>query len=332
MVEPLATIGSAGDSVDLNAYPRPVLSADGRFILATRIELPASLVAMQDSAGRYLGTVGRAGRGPGEISDLTSFGFGPGDSLWVVDGLMQAHLYAPAPAATYVRTVRFDRLSPAAVDPQGFVVRSIVIGDRSGTTLQEPRLVGFDGKVQATYGPSLVGQNSNAHMGVVDVVDGTSAWVARSGEYALELLGADGTMRRRITREVDWFPFDTTVWDRRSKPRSRIRDIALDDEGRLWVLLARARGDWESRLSEVPRIAGPVSARAMRGVRPVDQLYDGVLEVLDAETGNVLATRDVAGNVLGFAAPGVIYEQGEDPAGLVTMRLSRVSLSRPLRP
>ena len=77
------------DSVDL--FPAtPAVSASG-YIAASQILPPGGGVAVFDVRGHYLYSVGKQGHGPGEISILTSAGFGPGDTLWIVDGLLSAH-------------------------------------------------------------------------------------------------------------------------------------------------------------------------------------------------------------------------------------------------
>lgn len=329
-LEQLATITGIGDTVDFIGRPAPASSNDGRFMAVARMETRTSLVALLDSSGRYLKTVGRVGSGPGEYSRLASFGFGPGDSLWIADGMVQAHLFTPAPEARYVRTVRFERMIQPIITTSGFVAMPVFSVDRNGNArLDGARLFSFGGAQVATYGPSLEGENPDVRMGAVGFVDSAQVWAAWRGVYTVDLLGSDGTLKQRINRQVDWFPADTTTQRTMDEPpRPSISAIDSDDEGNLWILVRRAHRDWAVNRSARKMPVGPVAPSMLAGGPLLDKLFEGVIEVLDARTGALIATREVGGGVLGFMRPGVIYEQVEDDAGTLTIVLSRVTLAR----
>src|SRR5688572_9624949 len=79
-----AEIGGVGDSIDLVRYIAPAISSNG-MIAAAREHVPS--IVVYDSSGRFVKLVSRPGDGPGELSRVGSLGFGPGDSLWVLDGV-----------------------------------------------------------------------------------------------------------------------------------------------------------------------------------------------------------------------------------------------------
>jgi hypothetical protein len=331
IIAPFVTIRGLADSIDVSGHPSPAVSGDARFVAVGRSATPSLVIALFDSSGRYLCTIGRPGRGPGEFAGMMSFGFGPGDSLWVTDNLFSAHVFTPPPAVRYVRTVRFEGLVTAMVTREGFLATPVYSRLHGRARLDGARLFGFDGKLRATYGPPVEGE-TEPRSSAMALLDSTQAWGARRGEYAIDLLGSDGTVRRALRRDVAWFQPDTTRRTPSDRPRPGVHHIAHGDDGHLWVLVRRAHRDWEPRKSARPAITGPIPIDQLAAGPPVDKLFEGVIEVLDATTGALIATHEVGGGVLGFVRPGIIYEQIEDDAGLMTIVLSRVSLASARRP
>lgn len=90
-----------------------------------------------DASGAYVGASGRRGDAPGEYQQITSLGYGPGDSLWVYD-FGNRRFTVLNPAGAVVRTVRLggELSAVGAVGrlPHGsFVVREYWSkGPRSG--------------------------------------------------------------------------------------------------------------------------------------------------------------------------------------------------------
>lgn len=60
-------------------------------------------ISVYDSTGTFSHSVGREGRGPGELASASSIAIGPGDTLWVTDqGTSRYTLFAPS--GTFVRS------------------------------------------------------------------------------------------------------------------------------------------------------------------------------------------------------------------------------------
>lgn len=83
------------DSIDLLGRP-PALSARG-FIAVQLLEPPSGGVAVYDAYGAFLKRVARPGGGPGEVRNVLSSGFGPGDTLRVLDQSVKLHAFTPPP-------------------------------------------------------------------------------------------------------------------------------------------------------------------------------------------------------------------------------------------
>ena len=92
-------------------------------------------------------------------------------------------------------------------------------------------------------------------------------------------------MLRTIARDVDWFPEWTERWEAPigDPPLPRLFSVQEDHLGRLWVMLSVAAIDFQP----LPRPTGDMNA-PMGSDHPS---FDTIIEVLDARTGELMATR-----------------------------------------
>lgn len=316
---PMITLEGVGDSIDL-AFGSPAIASTG--LIVSPLNLPPSgAVGVFDSTGRFLQRIGRAGGGPGEFRDVQSVGFGPGDSLWVVDRMFAAHLFTPLPAGEYVRTVRLERANTGRVTPYGFLSAGVV----TNTGFGAPHLATWDGTLRAEFGATAPAADMDDRMGAPALRDSAHAWVGYAKRYVIELLGTDGQVHQRIERDLPWFPLDTTKaapWD--GRPMTMIHSMQVDRDGLLWVLVRRANANWKP---PAPRAGGPapIEARSVLSIQLAD-VFEGTIEVLDPRDGRLVATMEVGGGVLGFIAPDLMYEIEQDELGHVRTHLVRISL------
>ena len=321
---PRVMIAGVGDSVDLY-LTRPVVSARG-WVAARRNYPPSDLVAVYDSTGSYVQTIGRAGGGPGELRSLTSFGFGPGDSLWVIDGSMIVHVFEPPPGTRFVRSFRFERPTVADFTPHGILVQPSF--SPSARRYVHPRLLSWNGEELSGFAIPDTG-GKEPRFAAIALAGPDLLWIGPEGIYEMMLLGKDGTIRQRITRQADWFPEDHKPsgfpWVHPPKPR--IHSISVGPDGLLWVLVRRAHRNWEQNKSRAGQIKGLPTPRSMSALRIAD-LFEGVVEVFDPVTGNLLASRDVGGGVVDFVRPGMLCELLEDESGAIRIQLWNVKLVR----
>jgi hypothetical protein len=95
---PVATVGGAEAPDERQLFDQvPVHGLVGRtngHVLL--LDVSGKRVLEYDATGRYVRTIGRGGGGPGEFEFPTGLAVGPGDSLWVFDGLR----YSVFPLAT----------------------------------------------------------------------------------------------------------------------------------------------------------------------------------------------------------------------------------------
>jgi hypothetical protein len=324
----VATLRGLDDSIDL-ALGRPAISAAG-LIAAPLLHQPSGAVGLYDTAGTFIRRVGRTGGGPGEFRHVQSVGFGPGDSLWVVDQMFLAHVFSPGADPQFVRTIRLARPSTGDVTREGLLSRGIVTSGiaSSKNGLNAPNLLGWRGERRAEYGALEPPDDMHERMGPLALLDTTRVWLARTRSYELELLGSDGKVHQRLARRVDWFPTDSAPppIPGTAPPPPRIHAISIDDGGRLWVLVRRGHRDWKPADSQRAQpMTMPIEASRLPTTL-FAETFETVLEVLDARTGQAIATRELGGGALGFPAPGLLYEVEQGDLGEVTIRIHRLAL------
>jgi hypothetical protein len=320
-LQSVVTLTGVGDSIDLGTGT-PAVTTSGLYV-APLDDPPSGTVGIFDATGRFVRRVGASGGGPGEFRNVQSLGIGPGDSLWVIDQLYRGHLFGPPPTSAFVRTVTFERANTGRVTPFG-----ILSGGVYTTRGAVPaHLVDWDGVLVREYGATAPTPDLHDRLGAPALRDSAHAWVPYANVYVLELLGADGSVHQRLERRVPWFPTDSATPDSRWPRRPRIHAVQLGRDGLLWVLLRRAHRDWQPPANASgPAFEGAQAARRIRTVN-LNEAFEGVLEVLDPRDGRLVASREVAGGVLGFPSQDLLYEVRHDTLGQVRMHLWRLGLT-----
>ena len=320
-VEPFLSLRGVGDSIDL-LDGTPAVSSRG--VVAVKIADPPSAgVALYDASGRFLRRVTRPGGGPGEVRQVMTFGFGPGDTLWVLDLYLRLHGYSPSDWGI-ARTITLSRPIDASVTSEGILVPGL----RRGLAYEPPELLGWDGQLKVRFGKAETVEPEEARLGAIHLVDSSRVWVASTEAYAIDELLAGGVRGRRVARNVAWFPAGQRVegmpWE--SPPRSHVAAVSTDSLDRLWVLVRRARADWAPQPLFRERGERPLPASQVPTRGFLSRFYETVIDVFDAGTGQLIASEVVSGEIVGFASSGVVFAVEEDESGMVSLRLSRVSL------
>jgi hypothetical protein len=121
-------------------------------------------------------------------------------------------------------------------------------------------------------------------------------------EYVVEEWRLDGTLVRRLERDPVWFD----AWLQRrgvsasEPPQPLLRGVHQDDRGRLVVLATVAAENWREGLEREDDQRGERSVR----VRNPELLYDSWLDVIDAETGRLIASQRLPQYLVGFTNRG----------------------------
>jgi hypothetical protein len=96
VLEPIARLGSADEPLSLISIARVVSDSRGHYYVAPTFE--AGLIAHYRRDGRFLGTIGRAGQGPGEFQRINGLVMAAGDTLHVFEGVRYTRLDAASGA------------------------------------------------------------------------------------------------------------------------------------------------------------------------------------------------------------------------------------------
>lgn len=284
--------GSAG-------LARPLVVArapDEHYLLVPDIEQSAILDF--DSAGDFVGRVGRKGQGPQELFLVLAIERGPADTLMVLDaGNNRIAALPPGIHPTRVaRTTRIPVLGGqlGVLDDGGFVFLDGIHyggGDRLHVVDAEARLV-RSFMPNPAVDPSDGEQIRRMRRRMSASADGLIA-VSHNTEYAVEIWNASGEHLRTLTRAVDWFPpYESGSG---GEPRATLYAVRVDSEGRVWTLVQVPDANWR----DAPEL--PSSARALATGEPppppppsaLDRRYDSIVEVIDPETGRLLASSRV---------------------------------------
>jgi len=324
-LRPRVVLDATVDSIDLQATS-PAISSNG-YIAAQLLQPPSGGVGIFDPQGRFIRRVARSGKGPGEVSGVVGAGFGKGDTLWIIEHFA-LHAYTPPPHLAYVRTVRSAKPMAGRVTPFGVLSYATVWGNRTVPLhTAPPVLTGWSGEEIARFGSERPPSESEAMMGPAVALDTSHVWHAAGNAYEVRFVAKDGTVAKRIARDVEWFPPGLTTtgpwWE--SRPRPRIVDLTADADGRVWVLILRAHPNWKSDPSR-PKTTGPIAIASLPSRHDMSQFLESVIEVFDGTSGALLASQTFGGDVIGFASPGVLCRVDETPDGRVMLRMFTMSL------
>ncbi|MGQ0766552.1 MAG: 6-bladed beta-propeller, partial [Gemmatimonadota bacterium] len=306
-----------------------VVRAAGGHIFAGGLS-PDRRVLVYDSTGRFAGTIGRSGEGPGEWRIIQRLVSGPADSLYIFD--FNRRMVVFSPSGRVVRTVTQPlRVVDALPLSNGSVVLSGALTTPAGIGYPF-HLVSADGRHVRSFGmvDAVRGCNDLSSVGRhLSLASNGSVWAVPSDSYEIQRWDTAGVLRGSFVRRPAWFEYYKQTYRRRGSegevrpylrkdtPESWIRGVREDRSGRLWVLIAVAATDWESH-----GIMGGEGQAVTHDVR--DKLYDTIVEVIDPRTARVVTRARLSFNVAGFASDDVIIHHREAPNGLRSAELWRL--------
>lgn len=293
---------------------------DGRFLVVTTID-QTSLLAF-DATGRFMRRVGRRGGGPDEFGGILAIRNGPGDSI-VVSDAMNARFAVLGPDLRVARTVRLETLAA-----QFEILRdgsTVMLGAvPRGPPLERLHVLHANGNLVRSFMPQPVPNGAAtlaAHRRFTATTSGTIA-VSHGRDYVIEIWNAAGQHRRTVIRDAAWFPPFTP-----DGPRGPTQKAPqFDAEGLLWTLSELADPD----APDVPARRLPPNSQPLirRQPPPMNDVYDSVLEVLDTESGMLLASLRVEESLLTLLPGGFAASYREDDTGNPFIDIWRLTLVR----
>lgn len=309
-VTEVAVLGGDEAGMGFVGRPRSVARlSDGRFLLADFHDQERIKVYGPD--GTYERSVGRRGEGPGEYGSVAVITRFPGDTIEVYDDATFNDRITVLTSDFQVLETRSTGLPTGPLSmttlPDGSKVmnRMLPTPGRIGLPLH---LVSPEGDLVRSFGadpPVEDLQNYQLGMRWIAVASDSSVWSAHRVRYAIEEWNVDGTMVRELTRHVPWFPPVERVGfvDAESPPTPELGRIHSDGSGFLWVVLRVPGAQWEEALEMRPDVYG---RQRLRPGNP-RQYQDSIIEVINPETGRIVARTRLEHHVMGFIEDGLVY-------------------------
>ena len=331
---PLATVGSAGDSVLLVPYSWLVWAPWGQFYAAP-VATPG-VVAVYDQTGKQTGSLGHAGSGPGEFFGIRNVVPIGGGGLLVNDGPRLSIL---------TTTGRPVRSAPLPLGVATFNIAALpdgrfVVNNRRATGVARLVLLDTALALVRPLGQALAQSAPDRDALAMVLAAGDSGTIIAAqalGTYAIEVWDTTGALRRRIIRNADWFrPYAPAERQRRglsSPPLPAINSTYYAGEGLLWIAGTVADRRWTPPAPAAD--AGERSART--GIRERQSAgwdvafgtshFDTMIEVLDLTSGRLVTTLRLD-QVASFIGGGLLAWQEQDDDGVITYRVGRPSIVR----
>ncbi len=335
---PDVLLGTDGESVIGYAWDIQRLS-DGRFTMAFQnISAWAEFTVFSADGSEYQ-RVGREGEGPGDYAHVVGVREHAGE-LHVFDNLNR-RMTVLDPGFNVVRTSAVPCLNCNGFDmamlPDG---RMAINYFMPGGSLEEA-LSADSGFVVHILGPGgeplhsvdeipasspmNPAQDPNRYL---DIAPDGSLLSLHLTSYRIDRWDpATGELLQTFARGADWFP-DGQSYSHSARPgrppTTGTRAMHVDEAGRLWVQIGRPAPDWEDHLERTPSDMDPKMGPWMYGPGSTE----GVIEVLDLESGRVLVSQVLDHDLLGgwgkLFAPGWLAVYDEE--GIPQYRMWRLRL------
>lgn len=319
--------GGVEDDWVANTYDGVEALAGGRLALTEQLWSERFLVASPDvPGGRW---VGRGGEGPGEYRFIRWLR-AHGDRLHVFD---RANMRRTVLDARDFEVIHTNPLSSVKLEND-----AVVLTDSSyliNGTMYTPERIEYvlhlfngEGEVVRSFDEIPFGvPDAPSPLRWLTPARHGGVWSAAPDEYRIDLWDVGtGKRQRSLVRDVGWFPPNGPhLWhpDRLDPPR--IRNITEDARGRLWVLLhVAAAKRWAECFERTPPGSHPEAEEYM--VREGCFLYDTRIEVLDSESGRILALGDIPPGIWQATDGGLLYSVEEGAFGFPTVRLWKAAL------
>lgn len=325
-VDRIAAFGDLDGDGALPGHVRSIIrDADGRLILGAR---NADRLLVFDTIGRFITGIGRRGEGPGEFGgSIYLLTRARGDSTVVVDaGSRQLKSFSrdwnPGWIAPDISAYGGGSLVAL---PAGGFVRSGEVRQRIDSIGHPLHLLDAEGRLVRSFGADSADPSSpiTKYPTLAATPDG-NVWAADRHRYRLILWSTDGSALRTIERHPEWFPprVSGAAVTPEQPPVPAIEAIHLDRSNRLWIYVSVASPGWADGLGEERQGAhGPSYT-----VTDEELLRETVVEVLDAGSGELLASTRVPPTIRMAVDDGLAAAYVEDSLGVPRVELMRFTL------
>lgn len=282
-----------------------------------------------DSAGRFSGSIGRLGDGPGEFRAISAVLPTGTDTFVLIDN---AHRRASVMKRD-IGLVRSYSI-PGGVFPaggamltSGRLLLNANVAERSTVGLplhvvsSQGTLLRSFGSVEGYYlAPDLLGASRQ-----MAVVDSEYVWTARRSPYVLELWSVkSGERVRGYSPQRQWWQPDenTGLLSPEHTPPSRVQGIYYDPSVPALVVAINVAGsNWRSALVRQEEREGTYWLPRDWGA-----VHNTIIEAIDPRSGALLGSRRIPAYVRGVASTGYVFSYRQDDIEVDRMDLWRVTL------
>lgn len=281
------------ESVADGSRPDPgqtvLVDSNGRFITANAPGWSAA-ISVWDARGRYLSSFGREGEGPGEFSGrgMMSLFIDGRDNLHVRHGFSGWSVFSPR--HEFIRSL--PRHKVGGGDWTTVLLDDGSVLDSEGRDGHLFRMADSTGSVARTFG--TVGDGSSGRGARrISHAGGDTFWAGPGEEgadaYLLEEWGIDGTLRRKLRRDISWYR-----WRGERDLSPQVVQLHIARGGLLYVLIFRPTEEYINEYEKARQ-----RHRHGIGVEPADleeeeerlnALIEFVIEVIDTKSGELLAS------------------------------------------
>ena len=301
-------LGDPNDTGIIGTTANFALDGRGRYLIFRNNQLHVF-----DSAGSHVSTVGRAGEGPGEYRGVRRLNVA-GDTIHLVDA-RNARWTTLSPT---LQIIEQKRLAIGGFDaatrlPSGDWVVSAQVGtpDRLGLPLH---VISSDGRLVRSFGavtPKARIDVAELNSRLLTPAGRDRVWVSHIRQYRLELWDTSNRLLRRLVRDVSWFrPWELAEQIAPDKPwQPRVRNIHVDAQGVLWVLIIKSKPNWRDYVYE--HAPGAFTIR-----EPIHQALSVVVEAVDVNRACILARHETDEYLMGPLADNYYLAYHETPDGI----------------
>ena len=323
-VAQVVTLGGGKTPFSLHRFSQVVVDSRGNYVVAPTYN--AGEIAFFDATGRYRGSFGRPGQGPGEFgTHIDALRVGNGDTVHVFHENRHTILQPGLAGLVLSRQLPSEALSPVALGQARWAVHFAA----GGPVQRLLHILDARGNISRSFDdqrPQTGADPFYANIRKVARARNGGVWSARFNEYRMERWSLDGTRQLVVERRIPWFQ----PWLKadpgeplRSPPKPRIADLREDASGVLWILTMVASSDWKSQGQGEGAVARTEPAA----------LYDTVIEAIDVKNGRILAERRVPEALHGFISDDQLmaYSRRMAEDGQFVIEIWRLSLKTSTR-
>jgi hypothetical protein len=324
-----ATLGRTSDPATAAFFAPLSVDRRGRYLTFSHDN---TQVVVFGADGRLQQTLGRRGQGPGEYTRIRQVLVTSSDSILVSQAPLVSVL---APDGRFVRQYVAPLTGIQRIFPLSSGTVFLTMPDKqSGAFLHRITPLGT---VQRSFGESDCATCSAHHFAQT----GDTGFLSLPPfDYTIQRWSSDGVLRGKLPVRSTYAQSFKTISEEEQRERTRARlspmpalaGVVVDAQNRLWIVAHRPSKIWKpSALPTSGRVAGVAIMRVTDNEEEILSAratnFDTIVEVVDAKTGEVIASQLFEADHFQLLAPGLAYDQTVDADGVVHHRVWKLTVA-----